>query len=58
MKVAMVTRKFPAFSETFMIRVIAGLIDRGHDVDIYAFKRSSDTIVQGTVNRLGLMQQV
>jgi len=54
----MVTRKFPAFSETFMMRAIAGLMERGHEVDVYAFKRSSDNVVQGTIKRLRLMERV
>jgi colanic acid/amylovoran biosynthesis glycosyltransferase len=36
MKVAMVVRHFPLLSETFVINQVVGLIDRGHEVDIYA----------------------
>lgn len=36
MKVAVLIDKFPAPSETFILGQITGLIDRGHEVDIYA----------------------
>ncbi|MEW4570299.1 glycosyltransferase [Tautonia sp. JC769] len=36
MRVAIVIGNFPVISETFVLNQIAGLIDRGHDVHIYA----------------------
>jgi colanic acid/amylovoran/stewartan biosynthesis glycosyltransferase WcaL/AmsK/CpsK len=36
MRVAMIVGGFPSVSETFILRQITGLIDLGHDVDIYA----------------------
>ena len=36
MRIAVVTGRFPALSETFVLNQIMGLIDRGHHVDIYA----------------------
>ncbi len=36
MKVAFVIGKFPSLSETFILNQITGLLDRGHEVDIYA----------------------
>ena len=36
-KIAFVVGVFPAVSETWMINQIAGLLDRGFDIDIYAF---------------------
>ncbi len=36
-KIAFVVGIFPAVSETWMINQIAGLLDRGFDIDIYAF---------------------
>lgn len=36
MKIAFVVTQFPSTSETFVLNQITDLIDRGHDVDIYA----------------------
>ncbi len=36
MKIAFLVNSFPALSETFILNQITGLIDRGHDVSIYA----------------------
>ena len=36
MKIAFIVEGFPKLSETFIISQIVGLIDRGHEVDIYA----------------------
>jgi colanic acid/amylovoran biosynthesis glycosyltransferase len=36
MRVAMIAGSFPLISETFILRQITGLIDLGHEVDIYA----------------------
>ena len=36
MKIAVVVLEFPSLNETFILDHITGLIDRGHDVDIYA----------------------
>lgn len=36
MSIAFVVWEFPLLSETFVLNLITGLIDRGHEVDIYA----------------------
>ncbi|MGB3193589.1 MAG: glycosyltransferase [Limnoraphis sp.] len=36
MRIAFIIGRFPSFSETFILNQITGLIDRGHQVDIYA----------------------
>ena len=36
MRIAFVVISFPALSETFILNQIIGLIDRGHQVDIFA----------------------
>lgn len=36
MRIAFVLGTFPSLSETFVLNQITGLIDRGHEVDIYA----------------------
>lgn len=41
MQVAFVVNSFPMLSETFVINQITGLIDRGHEVDIYPLMDSA-----------------
>lgn len=36
MRIAFIIGKFPSLSETFILNQITGLIDRGHQIDIYA----------------------
>jgi colanic acid/amylovoran biosynthesis glycosyltransferase len=36
MSIAFIVWEFPLLSETFILNLITGLIDRGHEVDIYA----------------------
>ncbi|MEO1394474.1 MAG: glycosyltransferase [Cyanobacteria bacterium J06634_5] len=36
MKIAFIVEVFPSLSQTFVLNQITGLIDRGHEVDIYA----------------------
>ncbi|MBD6616575.1 colanic acid biosynthesis glycosyltransferase WcaL [Komarekiella sp. 'clone 1'] len=43
MKIAFIVNQFPSLSETFILNQITGLIDRGHEVDIYA-NQPGDTI--------------
>jgi colanic acid/amylovoran biosynthesis glycosyltransferase len=39
MRIAFIVGRFPSLSETFILNQITGLIDRGHEVDIYADQR-------------------
>lgn len=38
MRILFIVGPFPALSETFILNQITGLIDRGHEVDIYSLK--------------------
>ena len=42
MKIAFLVGKFPVLSESFILNQIAGLLDRGHEVDIYALDGPAD----------------
>ena len=42
MKIAFLVGKFPVLSESFILNQIAGLLDRGHEVDIYAIDGPAD----------------
>jgi colanic acid/amylovoran biosynthesis glycosyltransferase len=56
MKIAFVVGTFPALSETFILNQITGLLDRGHDVEIYATgPRDDDPKVHPDVDRYGLL---
>jgi colanic acid/amylovoran biosynthesis glycosyltransferase len=43
MKIAFLVWRFPVLSEPFILNQITGLIDRGHEVDIYACAVDQDT---------------
>ncbi len=57
MRIAVVTRRFPALSETYTVRQIEGLLKCGHEVDIYAFKGRPQDLLQEDVIRLRLMER-
>lgn len=57
MKIAFFVHCFPLVSETFILNQIAGLIDRGHDVDIYAARPANSEIVHADVERYHLMER-
>lgn len=47
--------KFPSVSETFILNQITGLIDRGHEVDIYADKLGDTTKIHQEVKNYQLL---
>lgn len=56
MKVAFLVGQFPVLSEVFIVNQIIGLLDRGHEVDIYALSGfSGETKVHPDVERYGLL---
>ena len=57
MKIAFIVSQFPAISETFILRQITGLLDRGHEVDIFAHHRPTDSTVQGDVDKYKLLER-
>jgi colanic acid/amylovoran biosynthesis glycosyltransferase len=57
MRIAFVVERFPSISETFVTSQIAWLIDAGHDVRIFAARRSIDAVVHDDVERLQLVQR-
>lgn len=59
MKIAFLVSRFPVLSEAFIVNQITGLLDRGHQVDIYALSGSSDeTRVHPDVDRYDLRSRV
>ncbi|AFZ29891.1 glycosyl transferase group 1 [Gloeocapsa sp. PCC 7428] len=43
MRILFIVGSFPALSETFILNQITGLIERGHEVDIYSLHRPKNT---------------
>ncbi|MDY7022580.1 MAG: colanic acid biosynthesis glycosyltransferase WcaL, partial [Cyanobacteriota bacterium] len=42
MRIAFLVWQFPVLSEVFIVNQITGLIDRGHEVDIFAIQGSPE----------------
>jgi len=57
MKIAFVVGKFPTISQTFIQRQITGLLERGYDVDIFAYSRGKDTVTHADVTKYGLLKR-
>lgn len=55
MRIAFFVNQFPVLSETFILNQITGLIDRGHQVDIYADRPAGSTKVHPEVERYNLL---
>jgi colanic acid/amylovoran biosynthesis glycosyltransferase len=56
-KIAFVIGRFPALSETFILNQITGLLDRGHQIDIYA-EPPNDEIAHDEVDRYNLSKRI
>ncbi len=54
MKIAFLVGTFPKLSETFVLNQITGLIDRGHQVDIFADAPGNESVVHEDFNKYGL----
>jgi colanic acid/amylovoran biosynthesis glycosyltransferase len=57
MRIAMIVGGFPLISETFILNQVTGLIDLGHDVQIFARRSNRDLAVHADVHRYGLLQR-
>jgi len=57
MKIAFIVEAFPVLSQTFVLNQITGLIDRGHDVDIYAEFCENTSKVHPDVEKYGLLSR-
>ncbi len=58
MRIAFVVDIFPSMSESFVLAQITGLLDRGHDVVVYALRDPGDGRVHDDVSRYGLDRRV
>ena len=57
MRIAFLVNDFPRLSETFILNQVTGLIDRGHEVDIYAHQVEGWSKVHPDVNRYRLWER-
>jgi len=58
MKIAFIVNGFPYLSETFILNQITGLIDLGHEVEIFAETAPSEPTVHADVEKYNLMTAV
>jgi colanic acid/amylovoran/stewartan biosynthesis glycosyltransferase WcaL/AmsK/CpsK len=57
MDIAFIVDEFPSVSETFVLNQITGLLERGHDVDVYAHCLGALDLYHPDVRRYGLLQR-
>ncbi|MBD2103234.1 glycosyltransferase [Leptolyngbya sp. FACHB-261] len=57
MRVACLVGEFPVLSETFVLNQITGLIDRGHEVDIYANQPGDTLKIHPDVEKYNLLER-
>ena len=57
MKIALIVPEFPSLSQTFVLSQITGLIDRGHDVEIFAESASTEAKIHQDVMGYNLLQR-
>jgi len=57
MKIAFIVGAFPTLSETFILNQITGLLDLGHEVDIFAYFNPGEEKVHSDVKAYRLMER-
>ena len=57
MKVAFIVTEFPSLSQTFVLNQITGLIDLGHEVDIFANQAGNESKIHEDVRKYNLLEQ-
>lgn len=57
MKIAFLVNEFPSVSQTFVLSQITGLIDRGHEVDIFAEEERRDLSIHEDVKKYHLLER-
>ncbi len=57
MRIAFLVDTFPVISETFIINQIVGLINRGHDIHIYAKKRGNMSKYHTDITKYNLLEK-
>lgn len=57
MKIAFILEYFPRLSETFILNQITGLLDLGHEIDIYARHNPNENVIHKDIKRYNLMEK-
>ncbi len=57
MRIAHIVEGFPAIYETFILRQMTGMVDRGHEIDIYSLHRTKSKIVHAAVGKYSLLDK-
>ena len=57
MRIAFIVEVFPKLSETFILNQITGLIDEGHEVEIFPSRRFLENKIHPKVMKYGLMHR-
>jgi colanic acid/amylovoran biosynthesis glycosyltransferase len=57
MKIAFIVNAFPILSETFVLNQITGLLDRGHEVDIYAIHAQNQPVIHADIEKYNLLDR-
>ncbi|MFI5185081.1 MAG: glycosyltransferase, partial [Vicinamibacteria bacterium] len=58
MRIAFIVGGFPRISETWILAQVTALLDRGHEVEIYARRASGESVVHADVTEYGLMRRL
>ena len=58
MKIAFIVGRFPALSETFILNQITGLLNLGHDIEIFAVLKNNEKKVHPDIEKYNLMEKV
>jgi colanic acid/amylovoran biosynthesis glycosyltransferase len=56
-RIAFIVGGFPRISETWILAQVTALLDRGHEVDIYARRASGESVVHADVTDYDLMRR-
>lgn len=57
MKIAFMLGEFPTLSETFILNQITGLLNRGHNVEIFATNKNNKIEVHEDINKYKLLEK-
>lgn len=58
MKIAFIVNTFPKLSETFVLNQITGMLDLGHEIEIFAFYNSNENKIHPDIKKYKLMKRV
>ena len=58
LNILVVVGQFPVTAEVFVLNQVAGLIDRGHNVELFASGKSINSVVHHTVSKYDLFNKI